>query len=473
MLQAAFDWSYGLLAPAEQRVFDRLGAFAGSFGLDAAARAAADESIDVPGAVDLIGRLVDRSLVTLLPREPARYLLLETARYYARTRLDGSGARRDAERRMAESMLQVLDRAYEEYWSADEAVWLHQYEPELDNVRAALDWARRHDGALAIALFGSGWPLFVETDLHAESRAAHAEAVALLSDAQPPRRTARFWEAVATYDSERQFDRARYAAEVAAALHARTGDLRAQYYALLQLALNWRDDLDAAGRTLTAARSLEQPAWPPRLLAHGAIVAGSVMASDGRHKDARRAFRRALDHALVASERQALAATVQVVELDIACGEIANALQLARPLAISLRHSGRRETRHELLSLLFGALLLAGELDEARAAGIESHELARQLDLGRRYESLDAMALLALREGRHALAARIALAADSAHENRGQARRRPAAERIRGEVESLLGDLLGADWRSRACASVALPDEEEACDLALGLRAEA
>ena len=461
VLQAAFDWSYGLLAPAEQRVFDRLGAFAGSFALDAAARAVADESLDMPGAVDLIGRLVDRSLVTLLPREPARYRMLETARCYARDRLDSKGARQDAGRRMAAAMLHSLDRAYEDYWSADEAVWLHQHEPELDNVRAALDWARRHDPALAIALYGSAWPLFVETDLHAESRAAHAEAVGLLSDSVPKARTARFWEAVATYDSERQFDRARYAAEIAAGMHAEAGDRRGQYYALLQLALNWRDDPEAAGRTLAAARRLEQPTWPSRLLAHGAIVEGGVLASAGRHAEARAAFRRALDHALVASERQALAATVLVVELDMASGAIPNALQLARPLAISLRHSGRQETRHELLSLLFGALLLAGELDEARAVGVELHELARRLDSGRRYQSLDAMALLAANCGRPALAARIAAAADAAHESRGQIRRGPATARIRDEVDGLLDAALGAGWRSRVDAGAL--DEGEAC----------
>jgi len=473
VLQAAFDWSYGLLAPAEQRVFDRLGAFAGSFALDAAARAVADESLDMPGAVDLIGRLVDRSLVTMLPREPARYQLLETARFYARTRLDATGTRHDAERRMSEALLHVLDRAYEDYWSADEAIWLHQHEPELDNIRAALDWARRHDAGLAIALYGSAWPLFVEADLHAESRAAHAEAAGLLSDALPPARIARFWEAVATYDSERQFDRARYAAELAAALHSRTGDRRAEYYALLQLALNWRDDPDAAGRTLAAARRLEQPTWPSRLLAHGAIVAGGVMASAGQHAQARTAFRRALDHALVASERQALAAAVQIVELDIARGEIQDALQLARPLAISLRHSGRRETRHELLSLLFGALLLAGEFEEARAAGIELHELAKRLDLGRRHQSLDAMALLAANGGRHALAARVASASESAHESRGQVQRRPAAARMRDEVDRLLGAALGPGWRERAVEGPFALNEEEACEFALGLRADA
>ncbi len=472
VLQAAFDWSYGLLTLAEQRVFDRLGAFAGSFTLDAAARAVADESLDMPGAVDVIGRLVDRSLVTLQPREPARYRMLETARCYARARLDSTGARQDAERRMAEALLHVLDLAYEDYWSADEAVWLHQHEPELDNVRAALDWTRRHDAGLAIALFGSAWPLFVETDLHAESRAAHAEAVGLLSDSVPRARTARFWEAVATYDSERQLDRARYAAEIAAGMHAGSGDLRAQYYALLQLALNWRDDPAAAGRTLAAARRLEQPTWPSRLLAHGAIVEGGVLASAGRHADARTAFRRALDHALVASERQALAATVQVVELDMASGAIPNALQLARPLAISLRHAGRQETRHELLSLLFGALLLAGDLDEARTVGVELHELARRLDPGKRYQSLDAMALLAARRGRSALAARIAAAADAAHESRGQARRGPATARIRDELDGLLDAALGTGWRSRADAGAAALDEGEACERALGLRAE-
>jgi predicted ATPase/DNA-binding winged helix-turn-helix (wHTH) protein len=473
VLQAAFDWSYGLLTPVEQRVFDRLGAFAGSFGLETAARAVADQSLDVAGAVDLIGRLVDRSLVTLLPREPVRYQLLETARCYARARLDASGSRQDAERRTAEAILHLLDRAYEDYWSADEAIWLHQLEPELANVQAALGWARRHDAALAVSLYGASWPLFVEADLQAEGRADHAEAVGLLGDAVPVARTARFWEAVATYDSERQFDRARYAAELAARMHERAGDRRAQYYALLQLALNWRDDPEAARSTLLAARRLEQPAWPSRLLAHGAIVEGGVLASAGRHADARTAFRRALDHALVASERQALAATVQVVELDIASGALANALQLARPLAISLRYSGRRETRHELLSLLFGALLLAGELDEARAAGIELYELARQLDLGKRYLELDGMALLAARGGRHALAARIAAAAESTHEARGQARRRPAAGRIRDEVERLLDAQLGAGWRARAGDGHLALDEKEACARALGLRADA
>ena len=468
VLQAAFDWSYGLLGAVEQRVFDRLGAFAGSFALDVAAQAVADGALDVAGAIDIVGRLVDRSLVTVLPQEPVRYSLLETARCYARSRLEAGGTGREAERRMAQAVLGLLDRAYDEYWSADEALWLDRYVPEIDNVRAALDWARRNDAGLAVALYGSAWPLFVETDLHPEARAAHDEAVGLLSDSLPPARIARFWEAIATYDSGRQVDRARFAADIAAGAHARSGDLRSRYYGLLQYALNACDDRDDAGRALAAARALEQPTWPARLLAHGAIADGALRTSTGNYAEARAAYRRALNLALAASERQALAATVNIVELDVASGAIAGALQLARPLAISLRHSGRRETRVELLSLLFGALLLAGEIDEARAVGFELFELARRLDLARLYLVLDAMALLAALEGRHDVAARICASAETAHVCHGQVGRRPGGERIRASTLEILERNLGADWRARSVDGAILPGEEAACALALG-----
>jgi predicted ATPase/DNA-binding winged helix-turn-helix (wHTH) protein len=82
-LHAAFDWSYSLLTVDEQRVFNWLGAFAGSFALPCAATVVAGEPIDTSEAIDLIGRLVDRSLVMALPIDPPRYILLETARHYA------------------------------------------------------------------------------------------------------------------------------------------------------------------------------------------------------------------------------------------------------------------------------------------------------------------------------------------------------------------------------------------------------
>jgi len=470
-LHAAFDWSYRLLEPAEQRVFNRLGTFAGSFSLPTAAACAADGTIDRAEAMDLIGRLVDRSLVTALAVDPPRYTLLETARYYALERLAATGESDTVRRRMAATILDLLDVAYQEYWSLDEAIWLHRYEPELGNVRVALEWATLYDSELAVALFGSAWPLLVETDLQAEARAGYSQMLTLLSDVLPRARIARFWEAIATHHSARQCDRARYAAELAATMHAETGDNRSHYYALMQLAGNWRVDTDAARSTCDAARRLEDPAWPARLLAFGSLTAGALLTSAGRFDEARAAYQRALKLALTTSERQALVASVNIVELDLACGNTAAALQLARPLALSLQHLGRRETQFELLSNMFSALLIAAETQEARATGKELYDLALRLDASKLYMVLDAMALLACEERRCDAAARIVACADSAHEAHGQSRRRPAEERIRTAVTALLDERLGPAWYDGVKGRHEPLDETTACGLALGLLA--
>jgi len=469
-LHTAFEWSYGLLAPSEQRVFNRLGTFAGSFSLKAAARCVADATIDMSEAMDLIGRLVDRSLVSALPVDPPRYALLETARYYALERLVAEGELEAARGRMAATVLDLLDAAYQEYWSLDEAIWLHRYEPELDNARAAIEWAVQHDRELGVSLFGSIWPLFVETDLCAEGRARYPQVLTLLSDALPRARIGRFWEAIATYDSTRQWDRARYAAELAAANYAALGDDRSRYYALIQLANNWRDTA-AAHSTFEAARLLEDAAWPARLLTYGALTEGALLAGAGQFVEARTAYQRALRFALTTSERQALVATVNIVELDIACGSTDAALQLGRPLALSLQYMGRRETRIELLVMTFSALLLAGEIEEARTTGAELYDLALRFDTGKLYMALDAMAFLACEEQRYAVAARIAVFADGTHHAHGQLRRRPAEERMRTSVLRVLGERLGTEWRTGASGSRETLDEAAACALALGLSA--
>ena len=470
-LHAAFDWSYSLLPPAEQRVFNLLGTFTGSFSLKAAVRCATDETTDESEAVDLISRLVDRSLVTVLAADPPRYTLLETARHYALGKLTARGELQGARARMAAAVLELIDQSYEEYWSLDESVWLQRYEPELDNVRSAIDWALLNDAALGVALFGSAWPLFVETDLQGEGRTRYSQVLALLSDSLPRLRVGRFWEAIASYDSTRQCDRARYAADLAAAKYAETNHPRSHYYALLLIAFNWRADTAAARAAFDAARAIEDPAWPTRVLTYGAMTEGALLMYAGRLAEARAAYERAVRLALLTSERQALAATVSVVELDIACGNTAAALQLGRPLVLSLRHLGRRETRFELLVLAFSALLLERQVEEARSMGAELFELALRIDTSRLYLALDAMALLACLERRFAAAAQIALYADFTHEFHGLVRRRPAEERMRSAVVAALDQGCGPAWRATAADPRQPLDEEAACALALGIRA--
>ena len=87
-LKATMDWSYELLTDVERLLFVRLAVFAGSFGLEAAERVCAGDTVDDIDVLDLLSRLIDRSLVVLeeTPSE-ARYRLLDTVQQYAAERL--------------------------------------------------------------------------------------------------------------------------------------------------------------------------------------------------------------------------------------------------------------------------------------------------------------------------------------------------------------------------------------------------
>ncbi|MHB8576968.1 MAG: ATP-binding protein [Dehalococcoidia bacterium] len=91
-LLATVRWSVELLPHAEQTLFLRLAVFAGSFALAAVEAVCSGVDVPRPDALNLLGHLVDASLVQ---REPApggsRYRLLETLRIYARAELQATG----------------------------------------------------------------------------------------------------------------------------------------------------------------------------------------------------------------------------------------------------------------------------------------------------------------------------------------------------------------------------------------------
>jgi predicted ATPase len=85
-LSAAIDWSHDLLTDGDKTLFRRLSVFRGSFSLRAV-----EEFCD-PEAVELLGSLVNRSLVNVQQEGAVvRYRLLETVRVYAEERLLASG----------------------------------------------------------------------------------------------------------------------------------------------------------------------------------------------------------------------------------------------------------------------------------------------------------------------------------------------------------------------------------------------
>lgn len=83
-LEATIDWSYRLLDDAEQRVFRALGAFVGTFDLQAVANVA---ELSRPDAIDLIEALILKSMVHRSSIGVGRFRLLESLKAYAETQL--------------------------------------------------------------------------------------------------------------------------------------------------------------------------------------------------------------------------------------------------------------------------------------------------------------------------------------------------------------------------------------------------
>ena len=138
-LRALVDWSYDLLNAQEQTLLDRLAVFAGGFDLAAAEAVAGTDPLDSADVLDLLGSLVEKSLVTLDERdEEARYRMLETIRDYAREKLEASGGLAAAAARHCDHFFAVAKAVRDGIKGADQALWIRRAETDLDNLRVAM-----------------------------------------------------------------------------------------------------------------------------------------------------------------------------------------------------------------------------------------------------------------------------------------------------------------------------------------------
>jgi tetratricopeptide (TPR) repeat protein len=153
-LRAAIDWSYDLLSTDERRLFARLAVFAGGWTLDAAESICVGQGITSDAVLDLLGRLVDKSLA-LTETEPGgtlRFSMLATLRQYAGERMREAEEEAEFRRRHATWFLHLAERAEEGLWGSGQSAWLDQVEAELDNMRAAIEFSLTQDGDLQVGL---------------------------------------------------------------------------------------------------------------------------------------------------------------------------------------------------------------------------------------------------------------------------------------------------------------------------------
>jgi predicted ATPase len=142
-LQALIDWSYELLAEAERALLDRLSVFAGGWTLEAAEAVCAEAGIQAVEVLDLLTRLVDKSLVLVETRNgEARYRTLDTIQQYAREKALHSGDAARVRARHLDFFVKLAETAEAHLRRADQFLWLNRLEAEAYNFRAALGWAQ-------------------------------------------------------------------------------------------------------------------------------------------------------------------------------------------------------------------------------------------------------------------------------------------------------------------------------------------
>jgi predicted ATPase/class 3 adenylate cyclase len=100
-LEAVVAWSYDLLSDSERQAFDSLSVFPDHFTLEMAEVVVGDPSVHESEVMDLVSRLVDKSLVsTVIAPDGLRYKLLETLRQYGLERLEAANAVNRVRRRL-------------------------------------------------------------------------------------------------------------------------------------------------------------------------------------------------------------------------------------------------------------------------------------------------------------------------------------------------------------------------------------
>ena len=138
-LRALIDWSYDLLDEDEKALLRRAAVFAGGWTLEAAEAVGAGGPLTEPDVIDVLSRLVEKSLV-VLDAEGGRYRLLETVRQYARERLEESGERNEVCGRHLAFYLAFGEKARPEMFGPEQATWLARVDLERENLLAAHAW---------------------------------------------------------------------------------------------------------------------------------------------------------------------------------------------------------------------------------------------------------------------------------------------------------------------------------------------
>jgi predicted ATPase/DNA-binding CsgD family transcriptional regulator len=408
-LRASVDWSHDLLSGDERALLRRLAVFTGGFTLDAVERVCAGEEVERARVLDLLGSLVDQSLVIAQERDASvRYQLLESVRQYGLEQLAEGGEEDTLRGRHRDLFLALAEQAAPQLETGHQREWLELLDPEAANLAAAIDYALGSDPRLALrfcaALYRWWWirgrfteaehahsrsldvcrdgeralrgralfsraSLAVETGQHAVAAAHATEALALAEDSGDKKTAGR---ARLLLGAAAQFwDPRAGRAELARAVElARAADDQWALVTAMQvtaLTYMYQHDHTPAARANDQVAGLAERLGDPYHVSRRWFFVWWIAISEGRFPEARDAIERmrAAVEGVVDPVVQAFAEAGLAI-MDIWQGEAERALER---LHVQLEHTlklGAGVVVPLLLAAMAWAELAAGRLEQAR-----------------------------------------------------------------------------------------------------------
>lgn len=375
-MRATIDWSFDLLAPSEQRLYEWLSVFSGGCTLEGAVAVAPREEAWQDEMLDLLSSLVDKSLLAVdFTGTRPRYRYLESFRTHAAEKLGARGETARTARRHAEASLAVARRLELTHEFEPDDV-----EPELENARSAIEWAiAAGETALATRLacrFTAFWRT-IRGD--AQPRRWVEALLPRLDHRVEPEIAGHAWRTLA---SLRQGAQKIEAAQRAVALATLCQNPAERVAALCLLTSGLID----AGR-LDEAESADETAsglcrqfgmFESQRYAQVTEIHAFVAVRRGRFEEARRSYTEAL--LLTLRFGNAVAATSlrhNLADLELLLGDPARALELATAAADAARRM--RFGRFEAISLtnVAACSLALGDTGGARNAAHDALDLAQ------------------------------------------------------------------------------------------------
>ncbi len=328
-MRALIDWSYDLLNDREQRLFRRISIFTASFTIDGAIAAFGDTA-DQYTIIDLLDGLVRKSLVHVDPSGEARYRMLESTRQYARERLKELGEYDACARTHLMYLLALFLRAGGEYETSMSGANVVRLAAELEDARAAFDWATAGNDVAHAADLLLATRLWDHLGLQREGIERARRLTAALAESDY-KRLARLWESIALFASRTgNVTSADDAAERALHYARASGDSGILADSLIRRAdilahLRRFDEAHAALGEFAAVGPTS-----PRQKIHALHAVGLVASIEGRLDDAARAYAQLLDsYRAISNDVGAVSSALNLAETEHARGNTAAAIEIA------------------------------------------------------------------------------------------------------------------------------------------------